>query len=276
MVMSRTGIENSIPIELLQLPEPSLNKKNIADIIVTNVKIFGGWGKDFWGMDPSKSSGLMKKIMEDPEYSSAVATVSGKLEKKPVGEGTARSGPAKNAPIPKASQMKLGPNGEYGNLIIDVQALYNDGRIIARKRGDEYGSNLHAGKIILDETTSPGLKNLVTKRAMQTTIDKAGAATRAQLVRLRKLAGFNVEKGSGAAKKASPRPSSKSSGIIVVGSPAEIIERMKVACGVFDAGNRSKKNSQLISELASKLMESGVIDKNEYSSILRKYRVGTK
>lgn len=261
-------IDNDFENLMLVVPKP-FNKHNIWSMIMLHAKVFGGWGVNFWNMNPGDKYDFMNKIMKNKSYKEAVAdaTIHGSVHKThPIGEGTLKF---KTSATPKASVMRLGPEGEYGNLIIDVRALYNDGKLIARERGDQYGSNLSAGAIKLNEAATPGIKNLITKRAMQTTINKSSPATQKQLKRLRKMAGFippktKTTKGAG---------TKSDSGVIVVGDANDIIERLKVACGVFDAGNRSKKNAQLISELASKLMELNAISESEYAKILEKYKV---
>lgn len=251
--------------KLMTFPTSTLNEKDVEGVIMLHAQIFGGWGKAFWGED-LKTTGkslFMQKILKNPKYKMAVDKVKTTPAVAPVKQDVGYGLKFKTKATPKASVMRLGPDGEYGNLVIDVQALYNDGMLVARERGDQYGSNMSGGAVKLQEQATPGIKNLITKRAMQTTIDKASKPTQAQLKRLRKLAGFlqsKKVKGSGVG------------GIIVVDDVPGVMERLKVACGVFDAGNRSKKNAQLISELASKLMELKAIDESEYARILEKYK----
>jgi len=254
--------------KLFEFPAPIFNELDIAYMVLVHARVFGGWGVAFWGINPGDKYDFMSKIMKNKHYKAAIAksnTIAPTITAKvPVGEGASVL-KFKTKAIPKASMMKLGPDGEYGNLIIDVPALYNEGRLIARERGDQYGSNSSGGTIKLDEAATPGIKNLITKRAMQTTIDKSSPVTQKQLKRIRKLAGFIPTKGKGVKSKSN-------SGVIVVGDVGDILNRMKIACGVYDAGNRSKKNAQLISELASKLMELHAIDEPEYAKILEKYK----
>lgn len=252
-----------------------LDPTTLRRVLQIYIRLFGGWGRDFEGaefFDPAmpNHSPIAVDIAQNPEYANVIAEIVNKPgQKKTIGEGMKFTTKA----TPKASVMRLSPEGYYGNLVIDVQALYNDGRLIARERGDQYGSNLSGGccgngKIVLDAPMAPGLKNLVIKRAMQTTIDKAAPETQKQLRKLRKLAGFIPSKP----KATKGKGNSGGSNVIVVGNVKDILERLKVACGVYDAGNRSKKNAQLISELASKLMEHGAIDEKEYAHILEKYK----
>lgn len=265
------GIENYIK-KLLDFPAKPFSQTDLEGVISLHSRVFGGWGKTYWGTD-LKSSGslLMQKILSNPKYGIAVNSVKKTAVVKPVEASIGKGLKFKTTALPKASIMKLGPEGEYGNLIIDVPALYNDGRIIARNRGDQYGSNMSGGSaIVLDEPAAAGIKNLIIKRAMQTTIDKSPKQTQQQLKRLRKLAGFAISKKPTGGSKV--KASDTNSGVIVVGDAKDIMERLKVATGVFDAGNRSKQNAQLISELASKLMELGAIGEPEYAKILKKYK----
>lgn len=240
----------------------------LMGIIRLHTKLFGGWGKQ-WLADDSiyDNNILIKKMRSANDYAKAVANSqppSPTTSTDVVGEGKRRRSAAKTAS--KSTYHKLGPNGEFGSLMIDMPKLYNEGRLIAS----------HSGRGILDETAQPGLTSLLTKKNVKRILDTLTPQLKKQYLRLGKHADSAAPVVGGLRKRkptdtvvAQNEVAGGSSGIIVVGSPEEIYERMKVAVGVFNAGNRSKKNKQLISELAQKLVDCGKITKAKYTSILR-------
>ena len=151
---------------------------------------------------------------------------------------------------------KMGPDGEYGDLIIDIPALYNTGRIIAVRK-DEVGG------AVLNEVAGEGLVGLLTKTVMKNTLAKANPATLKQLERLRKLA----------ASPTKPTPRQARGGQIIVSDAGDLAQRLKVSTGIYDAGNRSAKNVELITELANALMKKGRMSPEKYRQTLERYTV---
>lgn len=168
-------------------------------------------------------------------------------------------------------RFKLGPSGEYGNVRVDMPALLNRGRVRV----------MRGGSVVLDEVEENvdgfGLSRLITKRVMQKTIDAAPPKVRKQYERLNKLAAAAAEisknatetKGSGIQSKI--KVVKKPENIVVVGNGAELAQRLKIATGLYVAGNRSSENVQLITELAHAMLKMGKISHERYADILDTY-----
>lgn len=164
-------------------------------------------------------------------------------------------------------RFKLGPSGEYGNVRVDMPALLNRGRVRV----------MRGGSVVLDEVEENvdgfGLSRLITKRVMQKTVDAAPPKVRKQYERLNKLAAAAAEitKKAGNAKGSGVKSVKKPENIVVVGNGSELAQRLKIATGLYAAGNRSSENVQLITELAHAMLKMGKISHERYADILETY-----
>jgi len=239
-----------------------------------------------WVFDDVKFPKLAAELYAHPDY--------GQIEQKlqlfsqsaaqqgqqapPKGSGIVRDvlGLARKSLTPKKQvrgppRFKLGPSGEYGNVRVDMPALLNRGRVRV----------MRGGSVVLDEVEENvdgfGLSRLITKRVMQKTIDAAPPKVRKQYERLNKLAAAAAEisknaaktKGSGVQPKI--KVVKKPENIVVVGNGAELAQRLKIATGLYVAGNRSSENVQLITELAHAMLKMGKISHERYADILETY-----
>jgi len=241
----------------------NVGKAQLKQYIESHIQIFGKWGRQFdedafSGECPIRSASLNNDYREViTEIVSGVSQPKTKLSKD-IGSGARKPAAKKKADIKKEIAMKVGPDGEYGDLIIDLQALYNTGRIVARKKGEA-----HVGGAVLNEVAGEGLVGLLTKRVMKNTLAKANPATLKQLERLRKLAASPTK-----ATIRQPR-----GGQVIVSDGKDLAQRLKVATGIYDAGNRSAKNVELITELANALMKKGRMSPEKYRQTLERYTV---
>lgn len=238
----------------------SLGKDELKKIISAHLAIFGRWGRQY---DPQSfaTPGPINSATQHKDYQDIIEEIT-KAKTTPksaqMGSGVRKPAAKKidKESLKKEIISKMGPDGEYGDLIIDIPALYNTGRIIAVRK-DEVGG------AVLNEVAGEGLVGLLTKRVMKNTLAKANPATLKQLERLRKLA----------ASPTKPTPKKPRGGQIIVSDAGDLAQRLKVATGIYDAGNRSAKNVELITELANALMKKGRMSPEKYRQTLERYTV---
>lgn len=278
-----------------QHPDLGFTDEDIRDYIYSYTQVFGKWQPQTDGFD--NASPLMTAITTSANYAQTVAEAQSAIDENDpasvaslFGQPTYNWGTTeftkrgnKNAePItaglgmkkhPKGKPYRVGPDGQFGDLSIDIPALYNKAIIVATTPD---------GRKVMDERATLGLVNLLTKRvhkAMKNTYTPQAKKQFAKLVSLSGLEPPVKSKKFKIVQKVQTRKATKGKGcsddespdVVVCGDMNDVVKRLHAATGMFDAGNRSKKNCMLITELATKLAEESLITPVQYRRMLVKY-----
>lgn len=273
--------------------ELDFTDEDVRDYIYAYTQTFGSWQPQTDGFD--RASDLMTAITSGARYADIVKEVQDAYDPAQAlaalpGQalydwGTSEflpRGTSKSVPItaglgmkkhPKGKPYRVGPDGQFGDLSIDIPALYNKALIVATTQD---------GKKVMDERATLGLVNLLTKRVHAAMKHTYTPQAKAQFAKLVSLSGLEPPVKSKKYKMVQKVQTKKAKGkghcsdddspdVVVCGDMNDVVKRLHAATGMFEAGNRSKKNCMLITELATKLAEESLITPTQYRRILANY-----